>query len=99
MGLFLLHVILVILLFELSTANPIYSYRFEVYPVDKCPMNSSEFETAAKRRNCTKGTRYLCAPDKYLSNLIEFCTDVTKSLYGEVWSSGYAGWPNTDRDS
>lgn len=44
-------------------------------------MNSTEFETAAKRRNCTKGTRYLCAPDKYLLNLIEFCSDITKSLY------------------
>lgn len=46
-------------------------------------MNSSEFEIAAKRRNCTKETRYLCAPDKYLSNLIEFCSDTSKSLFGE----------------
>lgn len=51
--------------------------------MDKCPMNSSEFEAAAKRRNCTKETRYLCAPDKYLSNLIEFCSDTSKSLFGE----------------
>uniref|UniRef100_K1R0D2 Uncharacterized protein n=1 Tax=Magallana gigas TaxID=29159 RepID=K1R0D2_MAGGI len=83
MGSSLLHVILVSVLFELSTEIQIYSYRFEVYPVERCPKNISEFETAASRRNCTKGTRYLCAPDKYLSNLIEFCTDVPKSLYGD----------------
>lgn len=60
-----------------------YSYRFKVYPVDRCPMNSTEFEAAARRRNCTGNSRYLCAPDKHLTNLIEFCTDVAKSLYGK----------------
>lgn len=58
-----------------------YSYRFKVYPVDECPMNRTEFERAARRRNCTGNTRYLCAPDKYLASLIEFCTDQKKSLY------------------
>lgn len=58
-----------------------YSYRFKVYPVDECPMNKPEFERAARRRNCTGNSRYLCAPDKYLSSLIEFCTEQEKSLY------------------
>lgn len=44
-------------------------------------MNDTEFETAARRRNCTGKTRYLCAPDKNLTSLIEFCTDRRKSLY------------------
>lgn len=51
--------------------------------MDECPNNRTEFETAAKRRNCTGNTRYLCAPDKYLTSLIEFCTDQKKSLYGK----------------
>lgn len=51
--------------------------------MDRCPMNSTEFEAAARRRNCTGNSRYLCAPDKHLTNLIEFCTDVAKSLYGK----------------
>nr|XP_034315551.1 uncharacterized protein LOC117685339 [Crassostrea gigas] len=58
-----------------------YPYRFDVHQVDKCPMNASEFGTAARRRNCSTHTRYLCAPDKYLSNLIEFCTDRRSSLF------------------
>lgn len=58
-----------------------FSYRFKVYPVDKCPLNSTEFRTAARRRNCTKNSRYLCAPDKNLTSLIEFCTDQRTSLY------------------
>lgn len=59
------------------------SYRFEVYSVNKCPMSKNEFQTAAKRRNCTGSSRYLCAPNKYLSSLIEFCTDRHRSLYGQ----------------
>lgn len=58
-----------------------YSYRFKVYPVDVCPLNATEFETAAKRRNCTGNSRYLCAPDKNLTSLIEFCMDRNRSLY------------------
>lgn len=58
------------------------SYRFEVHAVDKCPMNKSEFEEAALRMNCSRDTRYLCAPDRNLSNLIEFCTDIKRSLFG-----------------
>lgn len=49
--------------------------------MDECPKNKTEFETAAKRRNCTVNTRYLCAPDKHLTSLIEFCTDQKRSLY------------------
>lgn len=44
-------------------------------------MNKTEFETAAKKRNCTGDTRYLCAPDKNLTSLIEFCTDEKRGLY------------------
>lgn len=49
--------------------------------MDECPKNETEFEAAAKRRNCTEDTRYLCAPDKNLTSLIEFCTDQKISLY------------------
>ncbi|XP_052682874.1 uncharacterized protein LOC128163341 [Crassostrea angulata] len=65
-----------------DASNARTSYRFEVYPVDKCPMNISEFEEAAIRMNCPRDTRYLCAPDRNLSNLIEFCTDIKRSLLG-----------------
>lgn len=44
-------------------------------------MNDTEFEKAARRRNCTGKTRYLCAPDTNLTSLIEFCTDRHKSLH------------------
>lgn len=60
-----------------------YSYRFKVYPVEECPLNATEFETAARRRNCTENSRYLCAPDKNLTSLIEFCTDQKRALYGK----------------
>lgn len=59
----------------------LYKYRFDVYPVERCPMNVTEFEEAARRRKCSGKSRYLCAPDKYLSNLIEFCTDRKLSLF------------------
>lgn len=61
------------------TATP---YRFPVYPVNKCPRNKTEFQTSAERRNCIGGSRYLCAPNKYMSSLIEFCTDRKRSLFG-----------------
>nr|XP_022297619.1 immune-associated nucleotide-binding protein 8-like isoform X2 [Crassostrea virginica] len=57
-------------------------YRFQIYPVDVCPKNKVDFDTAAKNRNCPGESRYLCAPDKNLTNLIEFCTDRPPSLYG-----------------
>lgn len=63
------------------TESLIDSYRFKVYPVDRCPKNAIEFVTRARRRNCTENTRYLCAPDKELTSLIEFCTDQRRSLY------------------
>lgn len=81
MGPQLFRILLVINIFVFVTETLNYSYRFNVYPVDKCPNNRTEFETAAKRRNCTRNTRYLCAPDKYLTSLIEFCTDQKISLY------------------
>lgn len=83
MGPQLFRILLVINIFVFITETSNYSYRFNVYPVDECPNNRTEFETAAKRRNCTGNTRYLCAPDKYLTSLIEFCTDQKKSLYGK----------------
>lgn len=50
-------------------------------PVEICPKNATEFETAARTRNCSGNGRYLCAPDRNLSNLIEFCTDTKRSLF------------------
>lgn len=81
MGRQLFRILIVINIFVFVTETSNYSYRFNVYPVDECPNNRTEFETAAKRRNCTRNTRYLCAPDKYLTSLIEFCTDQKISLY------------------
>lgn len=83
MGVALIHVVLFLNLFEMEVGNPIhlYKYRFDVYPVERCPMNVTEFEEAARRRKCSGKSRYLCAPDKYLSNLIEFCTDRKLSLF------------------
>nr|XP_022299693.1 uncharacterized protein LOC111108236 [Crassostrea virginica] len=60
-----------------STEN--LGYRFEVHVVNKCPGNETAFEKAAEKMNCTG--RYLCAPNKDLTSLIEFCTDRPKSLY------------------
>lgn len=82
MGSVLLNVLWVIAVFEIATANLNISYRFEVYPVCNCPMNKAEFEAAAKRRNCSKNKRYLCAPNRDLSSLIEFCTDAPKRFFG-----------------
>lgn len=81
MGPLLFRILLVIDIFVIVTETSTYSYRFKVYPVDECPKNETEFEAAAKRRNCTGDTRYLCAPDKNLTSLIEFCTDQKISLY------------------
>lgn len=81
----LFSVILIINAFCMTMENLIgrTSYRFEVYSVDKCPTNKSEFEEAAIRMNCSRDDkRYLCAPNRNLSNLIEFCTDVRRSLFG-----------------
>lgn len=85
MGLLLFRVSLVINAFNIATENPVTTkpYRFPVYPVNECPRSKDEFKTAAQRRNCTKGLRYLCAPNKYLSSLIEFCTNRQISLYQE----------------
>ncbi|XP_062607057.1 uncharacterized protein LOC134268830, partial [Saccostrea cucullata] len=76
-------------------------YRFEVYPVDKCPMNKSEFNLASERRKCSTGTRFLCAPNRYLSSLIEFCTDIKKSRFQEgncvrLEGSGYLNHYNCE---
>lgn len=67
--------------FNMTTENPISFYRFDVNPVEICPKNADEFETAARTRNCSGNGRYLCAPDRNLSNLIEFCTDTKRSLF------------------
>lgn len=77
----LLHLLFIMNAFDLTTENPISGYRFDVNPVERCPMNATEFETAARKRNCTGDNRYLCAPDRNLSNLIEFCTDRKISLF------------------
>ncbi|XP_052691517.1 uncharacterized protein LOC128169406 isoform X2 [Crassostrea angulata] len=83
MELLLFRAFLVINAFNIATENPVTTkpYRFPVYPVNECPRSKDEFKTAAQRRNCTKGLRYLCAPNKYLSSLIEFCTDRQIGLY------------------
>nr|XP_022300702.1 uncharacterized protein LOC111108910 [Crassostrea virginica] len=54
-------------------------YRFKVFPVNECPGNKTEFERASEKMNCSG--RYLCAPNRDLTNLIEFCTDRRRSLY------------------
>lgn len=85
MGFLLFRAFLVINAFNIATENPVTpnTYRFPVYSVNECPRNENEFDTAAQRRNCTKGLRYLCAPNKYISSLIEFCTDRPRSLFGK----------------
>lgn len=67
-------------------------YRFEVHVVNKCPGNETAFEKAAEKMNCTG--RYLCAPNKDLTSLIEFCTDRPKSLYlqGILWHRRSFTW-------
>uniref|UniRef100_A0A8W8NYB5 COR domain-containing protein n=1 Tax=Magallana gigas TaxID=29159 RepID=A0A8W8NYB5_MAGGI len=85
MGLLLFRAFLVINAFYIATENPVTPnpYRFPVYSVNECPRSQNEFITAAQRRNCTGGSRYLCVPNKYISSLIEFCTDRSRSLYGK----------------
>lgn len=83
MGLLLLCAFLVSIALNIATGKTVKPnpYRFPVYPVNECPRSKNEFKTAAQRRNCTRGERYLCAPNKYISSLIEFCTDRPRSLY------------------
>lgn len=81
MGVVLLRLFLVSCTLKITAENPIPTYRFKVYTVDKCPLNATEFKAAANRRNCTGHSRYLCAPNKYLTGLVEFCTDTSRSLF------------------
>ncbi|XP_048741997.2 ankyrin-1-like isoform X3 [Ostrea edulis] len=72
-----------LILVLLSAKTHGYSYRFNVYSVSECPTNATTFQRASDRMNCSGTSRYLCAPDNALSNLIEFCTDHPRvSLYG-----------------
>lgn len=50
-----------------------YNYDFEVQPVNRCPMNESDWETAAIRVGCNATHGYHCVPDRFHSTLIEFC--------------------------
>lgn len=50
-----------------------YNYAIEVNPVDRCPMNESDWEAAANRTGCNDTRGYHCVPDKFHESLIEFC--------------------------
>lgn len=50
-----------------------YNYTFKVLPVDRCPMNESDWQAAAEIFGCNDTHVYHCVPDKFHSSLIEFC--------------------------
>ncbi|XP_062599299.1 uncharacterized protein LOC134260769 [Saccostrea cucullata] len=60
-----------------------YTYDFNVFPTAECPKNKSAFQKASEKMNCSEGLRYLCAPDRYLASLIEFCTNRNRSPFAK----------------
>lgn len=55
------------------TTQKEYNYTFKVLPVDRCPMNESDWKAAAEITGCNDTHVYHCVPDKFHSSLIEFC--------------------------
>ncbi|XP_056015438.1 uncharacterized protein LOC125676813 isoform X2 [Ostrea edulis] len=61
------------------------SYNQYGYVVASCPLNETEFTTAATRLNCTEDkygrNQYTCVPKLDLSAIVEFCYRYTVGIY------------------
>lgn len=60
-----------------------YNYAIVVKSVASCPMNNTDWQTAAERTRCTGDRGYHCVPDKFHSKLIEFCYNKTRILVAD----------------
>nr|XP_034305662.1 uncharacterized protein LOC105333873 [Crassostrea gigas] len=57
-----------------------YNYDFEIRPVNRCPMNESDWKAASIRVGCNDTFKYHCLPDRFHSTLIEFCYTSPRSM-------------------
>nr|XP_034331315.1 uncharacterized protein LOC105339020 isoform X4 [Crassostrea gigas] len=60
-------------------------YRYPVYSVTSCPTNAANWETAARRRNCSFDdvkpiNRYMCVPNQEKTEFLEFCYDQIRPM-------------------
>ncbi|XP_061176059.1 serine/threonine-protein phosphatase 6 regulatory ankyrin repeat subunit A-like [Saccostrea echinata] len=58
-------------------------YRYPVFPVTSCPLNTTDWNSSARRRNCSLDdvrNRYLCVPNQQKSVLLEFCYDEVRPM-------------------
>lgn len=60
-------------------------YRYPVYSVTSCPTNAANWETAARRRNCSFDevkpiNLYLCVPNQEKTEFLEFCYDEIRPM-------------------
>lgn len=47
--------------------------EFPIHPVEKCPMNRKDWDSASKRLHCNDTHGYNCLPEETLSSFVEFC--------------------------
>ncbi|XP_048740261.1 uncharacterized protein LOC125654360 isoform X2 [Ostrea edulis] len=66
-------------LMGLPTSSNIYNISITT----ECPLNTTSHKDAKLRKNCSGNTRYMCAPYKDLSYLLEYCTSTSRSLFIE----------------
>jgi hypothetical protein len=59
-------------------------YRYPVYPMTSCPLDSVAWELASNRINCSRDAsmknRYICVPNQRKTRLLEFCYDEVRPL-------------------
>lgn len=60
-------------------------YRYPVNSVTSCPTNAANWETAARRRNCSfdevkPKNLYLCVPNQEKTEFLEFCYDEIRPM-------------------
>lgn len=60
-------------------------YRYPVYSVTSCPKDAANWETAARRRNCSFDdvkpiNRYMCVPNQEKTEFLEFCYDQIRPM-------------------
>ncbi|XP_062572322.1 uncharacterized protein LOC134234292 [Saccostrea cucullata] len=83
--------ILLLFTFLINQESGVVTYPFEkpeIYTVDACPNNRTEWESASRRLNCSIHStdfknRYHCVATRDLTQLVEFCYPHTRSIFGK----------------